>query len=258
MTAAERKRALMIEKTSRMYGTMGSVNSMLAILTIGILICEVCMFFIAAPGQKFLAVFLWHSLFLPILSGLVVIINTHPIGTTGYVIEENVYVSTPPNHTERFLCILPFEAKDYLNLYFTSFEKQLAVITGSVIFLQIAAELFRPEDYTIKGEYIGICCLTSILYEVLLMIILLTGIRVIFAILIIHAPAIPLVHFCTYVDGLPEKSQADIMEIFRPLDIFSGASGIIIMIIIAAAMAFIGELCLRRKTDVSWNIKNTT
>ena len=141
MTAAERKRALMIEKTSRMYGTMGSVNSMLAILTIGILICEVCMFFIAAPGQKFLAVFLWHSLFLPIFSGLVVIINTHPIGATGYVIEENVYVSTPPNHTERFLCILPFEAKDYLNLYFTSFEKQLLLLVRQRFLVREGADI---------------------------------------------------------------------------------------------------------------------
>ena len=254
MTVTERKRALMIEKTSRIYGTMGSVNRMLAILTIGMLLCELVIVLISVPGQPLSAIYVWHCLFLPMFSAWVVIINTHPIGQTGYLIEENVYVATPPNHSERFLCILPFEAKDLLNLYFMSFEKQLAVITGSMILLQVAAESFIP----INGVYIGVCCLTVILYEVLLMTSSLTGINKLFAAFIVQAPTIPLAIIYSYIDGLSEGSKAGLIEKFSLLNIFSGVPGIIIMIFIAAAMAFIGELCLRRKTGVSWNIKNTT
>ena len=69
------------------------------------------------------------------------------------------------------------------------------------------------------------------------------------------SPAIPLLIFCEYMDGLSEEAAAEAMKIFSPLNIFSGVSGTILMIIAAAAMIFIGELCLKRKKDVSWNIK---
>ena len=233
MTVTERKRALMIEKTSRMYGTMGSVNKMLAFLTIGMLLCEVGFF---APGHYFFAVFMLHSLLLPMFTGMVVVMNTHPIGPTGYIIEENVYVATPPNHPERFLCILPFEAKDLLNLYFTSFEKQLAVVTASTVLLQILAEALRPLGYTVSGGYVGICCLAVILYEVLLMIISVAGMRLLFGVLIIQAPTIPLAILYSYMDGLLDKDDVRAMEMFSHFNIFSGVPGIIIMIITAAAM----------------------
>ena len=254
MTVTERKRALMIEKTSRIYGTMVSGNKMLAILTIGVLLFEVGFF---APGHYFFTVFMLHSLFMPLSTALVVIVNTHPIGPTGYIIEENVYVATPPNHPERFLCILPFEAKDLLNLYFTSFEKQLAVVTASTVLLQVLAEALRPLGYTVSGGYVGICCLAVILYEVLLIIILFTGIRTAFAILIIHAPMIPSIILFTYMNDLLDKDEVRAMEMFSHFNIFSGVPGIIIMIITAAAMILIGELCLRQKTGVSWNIRQT-
>ena len=254
MTTAERKRALMIEKTSRIYGTMVSGNKMLAILTIGVLLFEVGFF---APGHYFFTVFMLHSLFMPLSTALVVIVNTHPIGPTGYIIEENVYVDTPPNHSERFLCILPFEAKDHLNLYFISFEKQLAVVTVSTILLQILAEALRPLGYTVSGGYVGICCLAVILYEVLLMIISVAGMRLLFGVLIIQAPTIPLAILYSYMDGLLDKDEVRAMEMFSHFNIFSGVPGIIIMIITAAAMILIGELCLRQKNGVSWNIRQT-
>ena len=106
-----------------------------------------------------------------------------------------------------------------------------------------------------ESEYIGISCLAGILFEVLLLVILLTRMKLQYAIFVMCSPAIPLLIFCEYMEGLSEEAAAEAMKIFSPLSIFSGVPGIIIMIIAAAAMVFIGELYLKHKKGVAWNIK---
>ncbi|MCH5350056.1 MAG: hypothetical protein J1E40_12085 [Oscillospiraceae bacterium] len=255
MTVTERKRASRLEKTARMYGSIGSLNKMLAFLTIATLIIDIAMFPIAAEDDQLFAIFFLHGLLMSMISALIVMMNTYFIGDTAFAADTGNITLSGSAYSGKFLCTLPFEAKDLFDLRFMQFEKQLSVVAVSTVFLQIAAEVLRSAGYTIEAEYIGIFCFATIFYEVLLLIITLTGMKSHYAIIVMFAPTIPIIIFCEYMDGLTEEAAAETMKIFSPLNILSGVPGIIIMIAAAAAIAFIGELCLKRKTVVSWNIK---
>ena len=255
MTVTERKRAIHLEKTARIYGSIGNLNKMLAFLTIATLITDAAMFPIAAEDDQLFAVFFMHGMFMSMLSALIVIMNTYFIGDTAFIADTGNITVAGSAYSGKFLCTLPFEAKDLFNLRFIHFEKQLSLVAVSAIFLQIAAEILKAAGYTIEPEYIGVFCLATIFFEVLLFIVSLTGMKLQYAMIMIFAPSIPLIIFFDYMDGLTEEAAAETMKIFSPLSIFSGVPGIILMIIAAAAMIFIGELCLRHKKDVSWNIK---
>ena len=255
MTTIERKRAIKLEKTARAYGAMGNANKMLAFLTIAVVIIDIAMFPIAAEDDQLFAVFFMHGFIMSLLSALIVMMNTYFIGDTAFIADTGNFALSGSAYSGKFLCTLPFEAKDLFNLRFIHFEKQLSMVALSMIFLQIAAEFLRAMGYTMEPEYIGVSCLAAIFFEVLLLIVTLTGMKSHYAIIMIFAPTIPLVIFCEYMDGLAEEAATETMKIFSPLSIFSGVPGIILMIIAAAAIAFIGELCLKRKKDVSWNIK---
>ena len=255
MTAIERKRAARFEKVARTYGSIGNINRMLAFLTTATLIIDIALFPIISAEDQLFAIFFMHGLIISMLSELIVLMNTYFIGDTAFIADTGNITLAGSAYSGKFLCTLPFEAKDLFNLRLIHFEKQLTVVSVSAVFLQIAAELLKTLGYTIEGEYIGVFCLATILYEVLLLIILLTGMKSHNAIMMIFAPTIPLIIFCEYMDDLTEEAVAETMKIFSPLAIFSGVPGIIIMIIAAVAMAFIGELCLKHKKDVSWNIR---
>lgn len=256
MTTIERKRAVRLEMTARMYGSMGSVNKMLAFLTIATLIIDIAMFHTAAEDDQLFAIFLMHCLFMSMFSALVVIMNTYPIGDTGFIIDTGNVVIAGSAYSGKFLCTLPFNAKDLLNLRLIHFEKQLAVFSSSTIFLLIAAEILRTAGYTIEAETIGICCVSAVLYEALLLVLTLVRLRSDISIGIMFAPTIPMIFFCAYMDGLSEIESAETMKkMFGPLNIFSGVPGIIVIIAAAAALVCIGEIYLKHKTGVSWNIK---
>ena len=255
MTTAERKRAARLEKTVRIYGSMGSMNKMLAFLTIATLVLDIAIFHAAAEDDQLFVIFFLHGLLMSMISGLIVMMNTYFIGDTAFIADTGNAMLMGSAFSGKFLCTLPFEAKDLFNLRFIQFEKQLSLVSVSTVLLQIAAEVLKAAGYTIEGEYIGIFCFATIFYEVLLLVIQITGMKTNYAMVIMFAPALPLIIFCEYMDGRSVEEAAEVMKMFSPLSIFSGVSGIILMIIAAAAMAFIGELCLKHKKGVSWNIK---
>ncbi|MCH5192960.1 MAG: hypothetical protein J1F11_03295 [Oscillospiraceae bacterium] len=255
MTVTERKRAARFEKVARTYGSIGNVNRMLVFLIIAVLIIDAAIFPVAAAEDQLFVIFFIHGFMLSLMSELVVLMNTYFIGDTSFIADTGNITLAGSAYSGKFLCTLPFEAKDLFNLRFIHFEKQLSMVAVSMIFLQIAAEFLRAMGYTMEPEYIGVSCLSAIFFEALLLIVTLTGMKSHYAIIMIFAPTLPLIIFCEYMDGLSEQEAAEAIKIFSPLNIFSGVPGIILMIIAAAAMAFIGELCLKHKKDVSWNIK---
>ena len=152
MTTIERKRAIKLEKTARAYGAMGNANKMLAFLTIAVFIIDIAMFHIAAAEDQLYVLFVVHGFFLSLFSALIVIMNTYFIGDTGFMIDTGAVVQSGSVYTGKFLCTLPFEAKDLLNLRFITFEKQISIFSVTMILLHIAAEILKKAGYTMESE----------------------------------------------------------------------------------------------------------
>lgn len=254
MTKIERKRAKSLEKTARLCGTMGNVNIMLAILTAAAFIIDICMFPVALEEGQPEPILMVHIMLMTMFSEMIVSFSMIQIGDTAFVQDSGTLMSMGTAFVGKFLCTLPFEAKDLQNLRLIHRENQIAAAVLSTAVMQAAFIISESLGHAVCTELIGAGALFIIIEAIMMMLDLFVRKNPFVSIILIFIFPMALIILLSY--GFEKGTLTyETLEKFSFLNEFSGVSGIIIMIISGAAVIFFGELFSKCKPNVSWNLR---
>ena len=149
----------------------------------------------------------------------------------------------------KFMCSLPFEARDLLNFKVIMWEKAAAVNVLFITLGQVISLIAESRGYAVYHGVAGLFTLIAIITEIIFIIAFLlksTKISIALGVFVGFSFAFS----CGIMDEMSGMSP----DAMSSLKIFSGASGIIIYIAATLIIAAAGELYIKRKKNVSWNM----
>lgn len=246
MTMTERRRAKKLQDVTYLYSRgcrlwlalTGSSAVQLIILTIIIFAGRADdQLFIMSPCMSMFGI-------LPFFAGMV----TMGIDNTANerVFRQAYHSSSTPL---TFLCCTPFKARDMANLKFSLWEKSAAVNVLMVTVGHIAALIAEAQGFSIYHGVSGLFTLLAFIAEILLMtpyIFKNNVISVMEGMLI----GLGFAMMCGLMDEIEDMS----VNTFAPLKIFSGISGILIYCAATLFIAFLGEMYIKHRKNVSWRL----
>lgn len=256
MTREERKRAAALQKNISIYGMgQGAVAKFMFPLTVIADAALMIMFFRA--DEPFNAGGLLYFNAMLFLITLILYPGATHIGDTGALGKNMDNAASALGGTMyggKFLCTLPFQAKDIMNMRLINFEKQMCLHTILAVALHIttliAGSMMGSQTYDSVSGAITAFYLTA---EILMLIVSLSRFSI-YSYMILW----PLLGFSgifiEYVMPDTAEEAAEFCEKFGFLSVFSGVSGIIIVIAFAVVLAIAGEFYLKKKNGVSWNL----
>lgn len=246
MTMTERKRAKKLQDVTHLYSRgcrlwlalTGSSAVQLIILTIIIFAGRADdQLFIMSPCMSMFGI-------LPFFAGMV----TMGIDNTANerVFRQAYHSSSTPL---TFLCCTPFKARDMANLKFSLWEKSAAVNVLMVTVGHIAALIAEEQGFSIYHGVSGLFTLLAFIAEILLMMpyIFKNNVTSVMAGMLI---GLGFAMMCGLMDEIEDMS----VNTFAPLKIFSGISGILIYCAATVLIAFLGEMYIKHKKNVSWRL----
>jgi len=148
-----------------------------------------------------------------------------------------------------FLCCMPFEARDMANLKFCLWEKAAAVNVLMVAVGHIASLIAEARGFTIYNGVSGLFTLAAFITEIVFMIPYIfksNGLMLSVGVFIGMGFAM----MCGLMDEIYGMSA----DTLASLKIFSGVSGILIYCAATLLIAFLGELYIKHKKNVSWRL----
>lgn len=148
-----------------------------------------------------------------------------------------------------FLCCMPFEARDMANLKFCLWEKAAAVNALMVAVGHIASLIAEARGFTIYNGVSGLFTLAAFITEIVFMIPYIfksNGLMLSVGVFIGMGFAM----MCGLMDEIYGMSA----DTLASLKIFSGVSGILIYCAATLLIAFLGELYIKHKKNVSWRL----
>ncbi|MDE7278417.1 MAG: hypothetical protein K2N26_01660 [Oscillospiraceae bacterium] len=246
MTMVQRKRAAKLQKTMYLYSKSGRARLlMLLVAVLQITIIAVASIsgikndeaYLVAPCAAMFTFVQFMACLFPV--GVDSSINER-------VTQEAYRGSAMP---AKFMCSLPFEARDLLNFKVCIWEKAAAVNVLFVTLGHISALIVESRGYAVYHGVAGLFTLMAIIDEALFIVLFLiksTKVNVVMCVFIGFSFSFAGV----FIDIVPDMS-ADTMALLK---IFSGVSGIIIYIAATFIIAAAGELYIKYKKNVSWNI----
>ena len=253
MTIEERKRAKLLEQTSRIYSQSGRAFEFIAITSIVVIISDIALVCSGLGDNNMLAVMPAHNLILYGIMGLFSMVSTSTMGDNSTVMNssynyEAKYGSTI--FTGRFLAALPFSARDSLNLRLINWEKQLAASTVITSALQAAMLIAENHGYEVNHNINGLCVVGFIGAETALMFIS-TAWHLKYATLpAAFGAAFVVSPFMNGEIGGYEK----LSESAEGLSALSGVNGIIVTIAFAVLLAVGAEIWTKHRKNISWNM----
>ena len=246
MTIAERKRAKKLQSVIYLYCKAGKAfNGILitailqAAIIIGVLVIGM------VDNKMFMVVPIVSMLtFLPFLVCLIATGIDRGLNDKAF---KETYRGT--SMTSNFLCNLPFKAKDVFNFKLILWEEAaaanvLAVILGHVI--SLAAE---AHGFAVYHGVSGLFTLLAVISEALLMLPFIIKSNVLMVVLTVGW-GIGFSVICGFMDMIPDASA----DTLAPLKIFSGISGILIYCAATLFIAFLGEMYIKHRKNVSWRL----
>ena len=258
MTREERKRTSELEKVIDIYGS-GSVSSIFAkIISLLIVIVDAVLFirFFRKDELFNIGGILYFNALLLMLACAAHPCFAQQIGDTGRWARswDNAVLSLGGAvHIGKFLCTLPFNAKDVLNLRLAIFEKNLCLQTVLAVALQIAMLIAGSMGFRTYDNVFGMTAVIYLIADVLILLACLSRISP-YQIMIYGA-------LCGFTGAFMGKTMPDAAEEAAELEsslnflnVFSGVSGIVIIIVFAAVLVAAGEFYLKRKNSVSWHM----
>lgn len=239
MTLEERKRAKKLERLSQAY-----VKSMPQKIVIPIVLAVMAVLFsimFATDGGEVVPAM--HVLF----SGILLIGYANDLtGDNGIEtgINNNILGAqiSGTMYTEPFLCTLPFKAKDMLALRIREFEINIAAINISAVVIHIILMVTDSSS--------GLCAALNPLLEVgfLILIFVRRFNKKFFLEMLIFIIVMTLAIGSIDSDGTTT-------EIYNAFDFLSGWLGIAVLVISPILISAAGELYLKSKKTVSWNLR---
>lgn len=148
-----------------------------------------------------------------------------------------------------FLCCMPFEARDMANLKFCLWEKAAAVNVLMIAVGHIASLIAEARGFTIYNGVSGLFTLAALITEIVFMIPYIfksNGLMLSVGVFIGMGFAM----MCGLMDEIYGMSA----DTLASLKIFSGISGILIYCAATLLIAFLGELYIKHRKNVSWRL----
>ena len=237
MTLEERSRAKKLEKLSQAY-----VKSLPQKIVIPIMLAVMSVLYsimFATGGGEFVPAM--HVMF----SGLLFIVFSNGmVGDRDTGIDARIQGTqiSGSMYTGPFLCTLPFKARDLLALRIMEFEINIAAINVFAIVIHIILML--------TGSTSGLCVALTVFLEAgfLIMIFVHRFNNKFFLEMLIFVIAM------TFAIGSID-SEGTTVEIYNAFDFLSGRLGIAVLVISTILISAAGELYLKNKKSVSWNLR---
>ena len=249
MTKEERKRALRLEKTIRTYSKYGVMNKGIIISSAFVLLID--MFLLGIGIYDVIMPF--HVLMVSFLLGLLSSIPSTVIDTSGTLNNVDTARLKLGGSTvaSDFISILPFNAKDLVNLKFLSFKKQLVFTVVLTVFVEIMITFAGCKDGTAHYEVSLLSTACLLIGQVFMMIMSFAQNK---ALVIIYCTLSMVVPFYAtiYWTGMVEDTIA---RKAGNVTVFTGIAEIIIFIMLSALIVFAGEKYLKSIKNVSWHLK---
>lgn len=148
-----------------------------------------------------------------------------------------------------FLCCMPFEARDMANLKFCLWEKAAAVNVLMIAVGHIASLIAEARGFTIYNGVSGLFTLAALITEIVFMIPYIfksNGLMLSVGVFIGMGFAM----MCGLMDEIYGMSA----DTLASLKIFSGISGILIYCAATLFIAFLGEMYIKHRKNVSWRL----
>ena len=255
MTREERKRALALEKVIGIYYykwlSAGAIMKVMIIVLVFLDIAMITAFWtINELFNVSMAIFVdsW-MLALFLLMGS----DSSQVGDNASVtFYDNANAALGgSSFTGKFLCALPYKAKDILNLRLINFEKELAAFTLITVAVQITVLIAGAAGLDTYDGVIGAAVAASLIIQTAALMIKLSRMK--------HGSYLIIGILCGAVGAffggfIPDSAEeaAEMESMLSFLSVFSGVSGIIIIIAFAFILAAAGEFYLKKKNSVSW------
>ncbi|MDE6599185.1 MAG: hypothetical protein K2K34_03795 [Oscillospiraceae bacterium] len=247
MTMVQRKRAAKLQQTMYLYSRYGRAwLLMLLVAVLQITIITIASIAGLNDGECMIAPASAMFTFVQFL------VCMFPVGVDN---EINEKITQDAYHGSvmpaKFMCSLPFEARDLLNFKIIMWEKAAAVNVLFVTIGHIISLIAESRGYMVYRGASGLFTLMAIITEIICIIAFLkksTKLNIILGAFIGFSFSFA----CGIMDELSGMSP-DAMS-SSSLKIFSGVSGIIIYIAATLIIAAAGELYIKRKKNVSWNM----
>ena len=257
MTKEERKRALLLERVLREYGQTGIMNRLLIFGVIAILLIDMILLFSAASDDELYMVLPFHCFLTPFFLGIMSTIITSAVGDRTILNNNSSQLSLGGSiYAGKLLCNLPFKAKDMLVLRLINFEKQLFFTVITTAGIEIILIIAENMGYSVYCGFGGIAVIALLVSEIIIMCSLFANNAVIFNVLGaagILLPMAVILCFAQFADN--HETSAVFAESFDFMSIFTGVSGIVILIVLSFAIIFAERMYLKSIKNVSWHLK---
>lgn len=245
MTMAQRKRAAKLQKTMYLYSKFGRAWVIMLFVTL----LQIAVTVGASMAGLVEGIFqVAHCM--AMFTFLHFLACMFPIGVDNDINEkitqEAYHGSVMP---AKFMCSLPFEARDLLNFKIIMWEKAAAVNVLFVTLGQVISLIAESRGYTVYHGVAGLFTLMAIITEIICIIAFLqksTKLSIFLGAFIGFSFA--------FSCGIMDEMSGMSVDTMSPLKIFSGVSGIIIYIAATLIIAAAGELYIKHKKNVSWNM----
>lgn len=247
MTMVQRRRAKKLQNVTYLYSR--GCRAWLGLLLTSVLrliILALVIFFGREDDQLFI-MFPCMSLF-SMLPFFICLFTTMGIEKTinEKSFQELYHSSSTPS---AFLCCMPFEARDMANLKFTLWEKAAAVDVLMIAVGHIASLIAEARGFTIYNGVSGLFTLAAFITEIVFMIPYIfesNGLMISVGVFI----GLGFAMMCGLMDEIYGMSA----DTLAPLKIFSGISGILIYCAATLFIAFLGEMYIKHRKNVSWRL----
>lgn len=249
MTIVQRRRAKKLQNVTYLYSR--GCRAWLGLLltsALRLIILALVIFFGREDDQLFIM-----SPCMSLFSMLPFFICLIAMGIDNTVNEKNfreVYHSS--STPSAFLCCMPFEARDMANLKFCLWEKAAAVNVLMIAVGHIASLIAEARGFTIYNGVSGLFTLAALITEIVFMIPYIfksNGLMVSVGVFI----GLGFATMCGLMDEIYDMPAMS-ADPLAPLKIFSGISGILICCAATLFIAFLGEMYIKHRKNVSWRL----
>lgn len=254
MTSAERKRAKSLKNNICILGGKSyGMQTMAEVILL--LIMDAAVFFATSRIDELYTVIVLHTVFMGMFNAVFMYISEAVMGTRSIIPE----MGNGSAFMGKFLCTLPFEGKDRINVRIADWEKMLAATSASTAAVMIALEIAGGMGFTKFDGIVGITVAIALLINILaLMINFLIKNWYLGMVASMSMSFLPVLVMLTAADENGETTTETALEFSKKLEAFSflsGVSGVIILAVITAALILCAEAVTSRMKKTSWKFR---
>ncbi len=255
MTTADKSRVKLLDKISHMYAKTGRVTLILILGFVGILLIDFAI--AAAEDNEIYVMPIFHAFMSNMILIFMPYISTSFVGDINSLYKNNGMEMAINGcmTTGNFFCTLPFRAKDIMSIRIMNTQKQIIFMSAAMLIVEIGTMIASGMGYDIYGGVNGLAFLTTIIWEVIIMLIAFSRNAIFTIVLTVLGCLVTFGSFmwiADYADA--EQKDANFLDVISKFELFSGVSGIIICVAATALIIFASEKALKSKTNVSWNL----